>query len=208
MVLVGDHHQLPAVETGGSFAALVGGLDPVELVTNRRQVEAWEADALARLRTGVGGRSGIADVVDDYDTHGRVQIGENPAEVRAAMALDWYRAQRDGERAVMVALRRDDVAELNVRARAMLVADGTLDDTDAVTVGDRAFSAGDRVVCGRNDRRIGVHNALAGMITAIQPGAGTSGPVVCFADDGGNDYAVPVSYVEAGHLDHGYATTI
>ena len=208
VVLVGDHHQLPAVETGGSFAALVGRLDPVELVTNRRQVEAWEADALARLRTGAGGRSGIEEVVDDYDTRGRVQIGENPAEVRAAMALDWYRAQRDGERAVMVALRRDDVAELNVRARAMLLADGTLDDTGAVTVGERAFTVGDRVVCGRNDRRLGVHNALAGTITAITPGAGASGPVVCFADDAGNDYAVPASYVKAGHLDHGYATTI
>ncbi len=108
----------------------------------------------------------------------------------------------------MVALRRDDVAELNVRARAMLLADGTLDDTGAVTVGERAFTVGDRVVCGRNDRRIGVHNALAGTITAIKPGAGASGPVVCFAADAGNDYAVPASYVEAGHLDHGYATTI
>ena len=124
------------------------------------------------------------------------------------MGLDWYRAQRNGERAVMVALRRDDVAELNVRARAMLLADGTLDDTDAVTVGERSFSVGDRVVCGRNDRRLRVHNALAGTITAIQPGTGTVGPVVWFADDAGNDYAVPVSYVEAGHLDHGYATTI
>lgn len=206
VVLVGDHHQLPAVETGGSFAALVGRLDPVELVTNHRQVQAWEADALARLRTGAGGHAGIEEVLGDYDGHGRVKVGENPAEVRAAMALDWYRAQRNGERAVMVALRRDDVAELNVRARAMLLADGTLDDTDAVTVGERSFSVGDRVVCGRNDRRLRVHNALAGTITAIQPG--DAGPVVCFADDAGTDYAVPASYVEAGHLDHGYATTI
>jgi hypothetical protein len=98
------------------------------------------------------------------------------------------------------------VAELNVRARAMLLADGTLDDTDAVTVGERSFSVGDRVVCGRNDRRLRVHNALTGTITAIQPG--DAGPVVCFADDAGTDYAVPASYVEAGHLDHGYATTI
>ena len=208
VVLVGDHHQLPAVETGGSFAALVGRLDPVELVTNHRQVQAWEADALARLRTGAGGHAGIEEVLGDYDGHGRVKVGENPAEVRAAMALDWYRAQRNGERAVMVALRRDDVAELNVRARAMLLADGTLDDTDAVTVGERSFSVGDRVVCGRNDRRLRVHNALAGTITAIQPGTGTVGPIVWFADDAGNDYAVPVAYVEAGHLDHGYATTI
>lgn len=206
IVLVGDHHQLPAVEVGGSFAALAERLDPVELVENRRQVEAWERNALARLRTGAGGRDGIAEVIEKYRDHDRVQIGENPSEVRAVMALDWYRAHTAGEDAVMVALRREDVAELNVRARALLVDDGTLDDTTALVVGERSFCIGDRIVCLRNDRRIGVHNALMGTIASVDrddPNA-----MVTIRGRDGREFSITGAYLEAGHLDHGYATTI
>ncbi|MDE0803661.1 MAG: relaxase domain-containing protein [Acidimicrobiales bacterium] len=206
VVLVGDHHQLPAVEVGGSFAALAQRLDPIELVENRRQVEAWEQNALARLRTGAGGRDGIAEVIDDYRDHDRVQIGENPSEVRAVMALDWYRAHSAGEDVVMVALRREDVAELNTRARALLLDDGTLDDTAAVVVRERSFSVGDRVVCLRNDRRLGVHNALMGTITTVDRDDPSATLTLVGRD--GRAYAVSAAYLEAGHLDHGYATTI
>ena len=61
VVLVGDHHQLPAVEAGGAFACLVerGGGNVSELVTNRRQREAWERDTLARLRSAENSRQAI-----------------------------------------------------------------------------------------------------------------------------------------------------
>lgn len=211
VVLVGDHHQLPPVEVGGSFAALVERLDPIELVENRRQAEAWERDALARFRHGAGGHDGIRTVVADYIDHDRVRIGENPAEVRAAMVIDWHRAHTAGEKAAMIALRRDDVRELNVRARVLLLADGALDDDAAVTVdvgGERqqSFTVGDRVVCGRNDRRLGVHNALTGTITDVDPDDQLA--TVTFTAADGTEYPLPRTYLEAGHLDHGYATSI
>ncbi|MDE0805362.1 MAG: relaxase domain-containing protein, partial [Acidimicrobiales bacterium] len=211
VVLVGDHHQLPPVEVGGSFAALVDRLDPIELAGNRRQAEAWERDALARFRTGAGGHDGIRTVISEYLEHDRVRVGDNPAEVRAAMAMDWHRAHTTGENAAMVALRREDVRELNVRARALLVADGTLDDADAAIIdlgenGQRTFTIGDRVVCGRNDRRLGVHNALTGTVTAIDHHPTGISVTICGRD--GTAYSLPPRYLEAGHLDHGYATSI
>ena len=70
----------------------------------------------------------------------------------------------------------------------------------------RAFTVGDRVVCGRNDRRLGVHNALSGTVTAID--AGDDRNTVTFIGKEGGTYTVPRSYLEDGDLDHGYATSI
>jgi ATP-dependent exoDNAse (exonuclease V) alpha subunit len=57
VVLVGDHHQLPPVEAGGAFSALVTrGEDRLcELASNRRQRETWERNTLERLRGGASG---------------------------------------------------------------------------------------------------------------------------------------------------------
>lgn len=208
VVLVGDHHQLPAVEVGGAFGALVDRLDPVELTVNRRQRHRWEADTLARLRTGAGGPTGIADIVATYQDHDRIRIGANPADVRAQMAIDWHAADQAGDDAVMIALRREDVDELNIRARTMLAATGAIDDTSALEVEARGeprrFAVGERVVCLRNDRRIGVHNALAGTVTALDHETGS----LTFATAAGAEHHIPSGYLQAGHLDYGYAVTI
>ena len=52
LVLLGDHRQLPAIEAGGAFRALVTRLPVIELRENRRQAERWERDALVLLRDG------------------------------------------------------------------------------------------------------------------------------------------------------------
>jgi len=142
-------------------------------------------------------------VVERYDGKGRLHLGATPAAVRAAMVADWYEARRSGESVAMLALRRRDVAELNARARALLVADGTVAD-DGVVAAGRTFAVGDRVVCGHNDRRLGVHNALFATVVAIDAGAGSLTVEV----DGGGRILVPSSYLADGHLHYAYATTI
>lgn len=205
IVLVGDHHQLPAVETGGGFAALVEALDPVELTINRRQRHVWEQDTLARLRTAAD-HSEIAQVVRDYTEHDRIRTSPNPAEARAAMVLDWHQHHQTGQSVAMVALRRDDVAELNIRARTLLAATGAINAEEVVEAGDRSFAVGERVICLRNDRRVGVHNALSGTVTAIDPE--NPAAAVVFVDDIGHEHEIPQSYLADGNLDWGYATTV
>ncbi|MBW3643395.1 MAG: relaxase domain-containing protein, partial [Actinobacteria bacterium] len=201
-VLVGDHHQLPAVEAGGAFSALVQRLGAVELAENRRQCEVWEREVLDQLRIGAGGKAGIVDVVARYDGRGRIHMGESPATVRGAMVADWYEAQQRGEAVAMLALRRADVAELNARARALLVTDGIV-SAEGVTAAGRTFAPGDRVVCLENDRRLGVHNAMFGRIVSAD-----ASQVVMEAETTGARLVLPESYVAAGNLDHAYATTI
>ncbi|MGQ0618290.1 MAG: AAA family ATPase [Acidimicrobiia bacterium] len=203
-VLVGDHHQLPAVEAGGAFAALVARLPFTELIENRRQVEHWERDALERVRTAAGGRPGVESVVATYGARGRLHLGATPAEVRSAMVDDWYAARQEGASVAMVALRCADVRELNQRARALLIADGSV-EAEGITAEGCTFSVGDRIVCLYNDRRVGVHNAMFGRVTGVDA---DSRSLTVEPEGGGARVLVPWDYIASGHVAHGYATTI
>ena len=201
-VLVGDHHQLPAVEAGGAFAALVDRLEVVELRENRRQIHGWERDTLSRLRIAAGEPRGAAAIVASYRRHDRLHEVASTGEAHDAMVRDWHDARRSGQRVVMVASRREDVTELNRLARAALLADGTV-EPDGVIVGGRQFAVGDQVVCLRNDRRLGVHNGLFGDVIHIEHANST-----LTIDADGEQFLLPATYLEAGRLDHAYATTV
>jgi hypothetical protein len=205
VVLVGDHHLLPPVEAGGAFSALVTrGEDRLcELASNRRQRELWERHTLERLRGGASGRAGIEDLVAEYGRHGRVHMGDTPAEVRVAMVRDWDEARREGASVAMLALRRSDVDELNTRARTMLIADGVVDRA-GLDAGDRTYAAGDRVICLDNDRRLGVHNAMFATVLAVDHKARE---LVVAPQGEDTTRRLPEAYV-AEHLGHAYATTI
>src|ERR687896_1786044 len=96
--------------------------------------------------------------------------GETAEDVRRQVAADWW-AARDPHRAVMIAFRRADVADLNGRARALMRATGALGQEELVSPGG-AFAIGDRVVLRRNDRRLGVANGERSVVAAVDPDAG------------------------------------
>jgi conjugative relaxase-like TrwC/TraI family protein len=203
LVLVGDHHQLPPVEAGGAFAALVRELGAHELTENRRQVERWEQQTLASLRIGRGGRAGMALVAATYQANDRIHHSDTAVEARTQMVLDWFEARERGEAPTMLALRRSDVRELNIRARALLVDQGAV-DPDGVEWAGRTFAVGDEVVCLDNDRRAGLYNALLGQVVAVDDEHG----LLIRTRSSGLITTVPRQYLAAGHVDHAYALTI
>jgi conjugative relaxase-like TrwC/TraI family protein len=158
LVLVGDHRQLPEIQAGGTFRALVQRGLALELRENVRQEHAWERDALDQLRDG---EPGVA--LAEYGRRGRLIVEVARATTLDRLVADWSAAAGD---AVMIVRRRVDVAELNARARALLQAArmlGTEVDTPA-----GAFAIGDHVVVKRNDRRLGVNNGERGRVVAIE----------------------------------------
>jgi conjugative relaxase-like TrwC/TraI family protein len=162
LVLVGDHRQLPELEAGGAFRGLAVRTRAAYLVENRRQGEAWEREALEALRQGRA-----ADALNLYATHDRLVIGEDSEHVRQRLVEDWWRAHQS-EPAVMIALRRDDVRDLNHRARVVMRAAGRLgSETIALTGGE--FSAGDSIVVKLNDPRAGIANGDRGTLVAVDP---------------------------------------
>ena len=109
----------------------------------------------------------------------------------------------DDEDALMVAARLADVDDLNRRARQALRDEGYLGD-DRVVLAGRGFAEGDDVLALRNDYRLGLLNGTRAVIEQID----TSRHQMTLGTDTGEQLVVPFAYAEAGHLTHGYATTI
>jgi conjugative relaxase-like TrwC/TraI family protein len=196
VALVGDHHQLPEIDAGGSFAGIHTRLQGGRLVENRRQIELWERHALAQLRDGDADTAFAM-----YERHGRVVHVDDTEQLRERLVDDWWAARCLGSHALMVASRNDDVDDLNRRARARLVPAGKLGQYDLI-VGGRGFAVGDEILATRNDYRVGVFNGTRGVITNIDH---DRGELRINAD--GRDVVLPPAYVAAGHVTHAYAVT-
>ena len=147
MILVGDPRQLPEIGPGGGLAAAIDllGDDVCELIVNRRQHEPWEIDALDQLRDGDPLAAWKAFV-----DHGRVTQTLDAPTARRRAVDDWWASHRAGDRSVLLAGTRAEVAALNDRARRRLAAEGRLTGERLVVAG-REFRVGDRILCTRND---------------------------------------------------------
>jgi conjugative relaxase-like TrwC/TraI family protein len=194
-ILVGDPHQLPSVGAGGLFPALCERLGAIDLADNRRQHDLSERRALALLREGEP---------HPYLAHaarsGRLHVGEDLTEAKQRLLDDWWQvAQRDLAGSLMLAYRRSDVRELNESARAVLARAGRL-GPEELEAGERAFRVGDRVLCRRNDRPLGVRNGTRGSVVELEPSALT------LRTDTGLLRSLPLPYASE-HLDHAYALT-
>jgi conjugative relaxase-like TrwC/TraI family protein len=166
LVLVGDDRQLPAIRAGGAFLALARRLGAFELKENRRQVAAWEREALDHLRDGRA-----PEAIELYAENGRLVVADDAEGVRCALLRDWWRDGDVGD-ALMIAFRRADVRDLNKRARALRAAAGELGD-DPLKLRDCEIAAGDWVVLRRNDRRLDVANGDRGVVVGITPAPGS-----------------------------------
>jgi conjugative relaxase-like TrwC/TraI family protein len=198
-VLVGDPAQLSAVGAGGLFAAIVERQGAIELRDNFRQRDELERRALAALRDGA---------THDYLAHaaeqGSLIVAADRIEAKAQLVADWWQAARtDLPGSTMIAYRRADVAELNAVARALFDRDGRLGRERLRLDNGIELAAGDRVVCTRNDRLLGVANGVRGTVVAVgrAPGA-----IVVELDDR-RRLTLPAAYLDAGHVSHAYALT-
>jgi conjugative relaxase-like TrwC/TraI family protein len=195
LVLVGDDRQLPEIDAGGAFRALAERLGTVELREVHRQGEPWDREALAALRDGDVERFARA-----YHDRGRLIAAPNADAARDALTQDWWWAYEKGDRALMIAHRRSDVADLNQRARTLLREAGHI-GPDVLLTDELAFAVGDRVITTRNDSRLRVVNGQAGTLTAISDGR------LQLELDAGQRVDLPERYALDGHLDHAYAIT-
>jgi len=198
VVLVGDHHQLPEIHAGGAFAALGEELGALTLRHNRRQIERWERTALAALRDGKPEQA-----VDAYVAAGRVKVADNSGDIYDAMVADWVASRARGEDVLLLASRRSQVDALNRLARAEMLDAGLLGQ-DSLAAGGRDFRVGDDVIAGRNDYRIGLLNGTRATVTAIDARRGA----LTVETTEGRTVEVRHRYLAAGHLTHGYATTV
>ena len=201
LVLVGDHHQLGAVEAGGLFRLLVADSRAAELHQVHRFRDPWEAAANLRLRNGDD------TVLDDYDAHGRIAGGTREDMVDQAFT-HWRSARAAGQSIVVMAADHATVDALALRARAERVAAGEV-EPDGLAVGTQVVGRGDEIVTTRNDRRLvttgglWVRNGDRWHVDARQ-GDGT---LVVSHLDGWGRVVLPAAYA-AEHVALAYAVTV
>ena len=199
VVLVGDPAQLSEIDAGGLFRGLVNRLPTVELTENRRQRTPWERAVVDQLRTGR-----TRPAVAGYAENGRLTVLA-PDEVVGRVLDHWEQlAERDGpESVVVIARTRRQVDQLNQEARQRRIAAGHVTGPEVRTPRGQRFAAGDRVVCLRNDRRLGVVNGTQATVTVVH----ADGAVSVRPDGATHDLTLPASYLEQDHLTHAYAIT-
>ena len=199
VVLVGDPKQLPEIDAGGLFRALATRQPAIELTANRRQHLQWEQAALDELRHG-----NPDTALATYKQHDRIHTAATAEAVRQHLVDDWWTTAKDDlPGSIMIALRRDDVADLNHQARIKMAAAGRLTGPAVRTAEGIELQSGDRIVCLRNDRRLGVTNGTRASITRIN----VTSRAVEAVDDHGRSITLPSDYLDAGHVTHGYAIT-
>lgn len=197
VVLVGDDRQLPEIEAGGAFRGIKNRLPAIELSEVRRQPFGWERDALDLLREGRAEQA-----IAEYTQRGRVHVASSADETRARLIADWWATRDDPVPGVMIAARRSDVADLNARARHLLLADGRI-GSDELEVSGQRFSVGDRVMTLKNARRLGVFNGTRAIVESVDQ----DNVSVTVRLDDDRQVSLPKAYVEAGYLTHSYAIT-
>ena len=97
----------------------------------------------------------------------------------------------------------DTVTELNERARAHLAASNLLHGP-TLEVGERVFQAGDRILCRKNQTRLGVLNGDLATVVSADPNHRT---LTVQLDRDPETRNLPAWYLDQGHVDYGYALT-
>ncbi len=143
LILVGDHLQLGAVGPGGAFEALVHRhRDAVQVLDeNVRQRDPAERKALSALRSGE-----VAEAVSWYLGRGRVRSSETRGEALDRATDAWASDYLAGRDCVLLAWRRANVEELNLRARTRIEEAGRLAGPELSAPGGRRYRKGDEVV--------------------------------------------------------------
>ncbi len=147
MLLVGDPAQLTAVDAGGALRMLADAPGVAELSSVWRFDAEWERDASIKLRDG--DHRAIATYVD----HDRFRDGDHVDMLDAAYRA-WLADTRAGRTSLLIAADNATVRSLNERARADLVAAGSVEAAGVQVSDGTTIGVGDRVVARRNNRAL------------------------------------------------------
>ena len=164
-----------------------------------RQKDGWQRKASRDLASGR-----IIEAIDAYADNGTVTHGVDAlGALVESYAMD---AATDGEARSRLAFAhsRKEVHALNQAIRAALrpMEGPPVETLFETAIGPRAFSQGDRIVFGHNDRELGVKNGMLGRVEHV----GRSKLVVTL--DSERTQKVTFDPRCYRHFAHGYAVTI
>lgn len=173
LVLAGDPDQLGSIGPGAPLRELPKVVPTYELLENRRQVAAWEREALQDLREGRVGKA-----VEAYDAHGRIVYGEGESrQAKAALiqqaAAEYLSARDSGQTVALMAATHRDRLALNAAIRPELIRRGEV-KPEGMTVGKLEIAVGDTLMMLKNNQVPGVRNSHLVRVEQIDPKLGAA----------------------------------
>lgn len=192
VILVGDTRQLPAIAAGAPFGSLSRFLGMAELVDIRRQLANWGRMMVRNFADG-----DVREGVELLRERGLIHIGDNPEATTRQLLTEWSN-ETDLENVLILAGTHEEVRWLNQSAQELRRAAGRVGPL-ASRIGKEEFFVGDRVIFGKNDRKLGVRNGTFGTLTGERQGSA----VVRLDRDQGTVF-VPLNHE---HVRLGYAVT-
>lgn len=165
VVLCGGTGQLPAIQAGGAFDALIKRYQVARISTIRRQTEQWERDAIEQFAQG-----DVRGALTAYASQGRVAIETDSHAAQRKLIEDWsqQRTSDPRETAIITGTNSSRFA-LNAAAQHHRKLAGEL-GSQAVAVGEEQAYKGDLV----SFRSIGlldgtpVTNGDVGVVTGVR----------------------------------------
>jgi hypothetical protein len=201
LVIVGDPRQLAPVGPGGALQALLERHpDVVTVLTqNLRQRDPAERTALRHLRAG-----NVAAAVGFYATNGRIHIAPTRTETLAGMVDAWAADTAAGHDTLMLAWRRNSVADLNRLARVRAERFGWLTGPDLDTPDGRSYAVGDLVVTLAPNYDGQLVTSQRGRVVAVDQRA----QALTIATEDGRRVVLNGEALDQDHPEHGYAITV
>ncbi|MFF2205874.1 MobF family relaxase [Streptomyces sp. NPDC058145] len=204
--LLGDPHQLAAVEAGGALRLISRAGGAVELDQLHRLRVPGEADASLVLRDGDDHRAAFAW----YRDKGRIVAGNHDAKSDAVFTA-WASDLEKGLSSLMTAADTATVTALNARAQAWHIQAGTVDTSQAAALrASQHAHVGDVIVTRLNRRRMLVRggrdfvkNGDTWTVTKILP----DGDAIVRRTRHCGRIRLPADYL-AAQCELGYASTI
>lgn len=164
VVMVGDERQLPAIEAVSPFEAIGETIGRCELEDIKRQQEAWMRDAVRAFADG-DSSTGFSLLRE----HGSLHMSQGgPDAAKRALVDGWHQSAGEVRDKLILTTTNQDARELNERAQSARLQAGELGSTMTVTLGSgEEARRGDRVLFGRNDRRLDVRNGELGTVRQL-----------------------------------------
>ena len=207
VVAVGDWQQLQAIEAGASFRALSEKYHYVELTDIRRQAVDWQRNATVDLAQGR-----VKEALEAYQRQGCLHTVETQDQAKERLMTQWSqdRGQHPQEDQLILAYTRQDVKDLNDRARAIRRDQGELgtDQSFDMERGTRDFAVGDRVSFLKRDHNLEVINGTLGTIKQMEGNRLQIQIAIEAASAQDKPREVWVDTEHYKSLEHGYAATV
>ena len=207
VVLVGDPQQLQAIEAGAAFRAMAEQQGYLSLTDIRRQQEPWQREATISLAEGR-----VAEALEAYCEADHLHTTVQADAAKDQLLNQWndVRHTNPEQTQIILTYTRQEVKDLNERARALRQADGELQQEQTFTTdqGPLALAAGDRIYFLKCSNHLQVVNGTLGTVQAVDGERGLLKVELDRDDLAPAQRTVTVDVEQYPHLTYGYAATV